>query len=144
MDDSSTDDFLTGELQGSAKNLQTYFNKTPIAIIWPGGNFGARPVQVARQFGYRLGFTINPRGPVMYNWVPLADQQDPARPIYLPEGYVNDPRMVLPRYWPYQVRAELDKVRTIGNQAADYAAQNKATELEYYDIMCAPTLGVIP
>jgi len=101
-------------------------------------------VQFARQYGYRLGFTINPRGPIMYNWVPLADQPDPARPAYLPEGYVNDPRMVLPRYWPYQVQANLDTVRNIGDDAAAYAEQNKATELEYYDIMCSPTLGQIP
>lgn len=144
MTDSSTDEFITQELKGSMENLQTYFNKTPVAIIWPGGNFGIRPVQLARQFGYRIGFTINPRGPIMYNWVPLADQKDPARPIYLEEAYVNDPRMVLPRYWPYQVQANLDLVRTIGNEAAAYAEQNKATELEYYDIMCAPTYEPIP
>jgi hypothetical protein len=144
MTDNSTDEFLKQELQGSKENLQTHFNKTPIAIIWPGGNFGVRPVQFARQFGYRIGFTINPRGPVMYNWVPLADQKDPARPIYLEESYVNDPRMVLPRYWPYQVQANLDAVRNIGKDAAAYAEQNKATELEYHDIMCAPTLGPIP
>jgi hypothetical protein len=144
MTDSSTDEFLKQELQGSKETLQKYFNKTPIAIIWPGGNFGSRPVQKAREYGYRIGFTINPRGPIMYNWVPLADQQDPARPVYLAEGYVNDPRMVLPRYWPSQVRSELDKIRNIGNEAAAYAEQNKATELEYYNITCAPTLGAIP
>ena len=144
MTDSSTDEFLKQELEGSKANLETQFNKTPVAIIWPGGNFGVRPVQAARQYGYRVGFTINPRGPVMYNWVPLAEEQDPARPIFLPEGYVKDPRMVLPRYWPYQVQASLDTVRTIGNEAAAYAEQNKATELEYYDIMCAPTYGAIP
>ena len=144
MTDNSTDEFLRQELAGSKETLQKYFNKTPVAIIWPGGNFGLRPVQAARQYGYRIGFTINPRGPIMYNCVPLADQQDPARPIYLPEGYVNDPRMVLPRYWPNQVQASLDAVRNIGKDAAAYAEQNKATELEYYDIMCASTMGAIP
>jgi hypothetical protein len=144
MSDNSTDEFITGELQGAITNMQKYFNKTPVAIIWPGGGFGVRPVQMARQYGYRLGFTINPRGPIMYNWIPLADQQDPARPIYQAEGYVNDPRMVLPRYWPNQVESNMDVVRNIGNDAAAYAEQNKATELEYYDIMCAPTLGPMP
>ena len=144
MSDDSTDEFLKGEFEGSINDLQTNFNKTPIAIIWPGGGFGARPVQFARQYGYRLGFTINPRGPVMYNWIPLADQDDPARPAYQSEGYVNDPRMVIPRYWPYQVRSELDNVRNIGKEAATYAEQNKVTELEYYDIVCAPTMGQMP
>lgn len=144
MSDSSTDEFIKGEFEGSINDLKTNFHKTPVAIIWPGGGFGIRPVQFARQYGYRIGFTINPRGPVMYNWIPLSDQEDPARPSYLPEGYVNDPRMVIPRYWPYQVQANLDTVRNIGKDAAAYAEQNKATELEYYDIMCAPALGAMP
>jgi hypothetical protein len=144
MGDDSTDEFIKGEFEGSINDLQTNFNKTPVAIIWPGGGFGLRPVQIARQYGYRLGFTINPRGPVMYNWIPLADQPDPGRPAYLPEGYVNDPRMVIPRYWPYQVQANLDNVRNIGKEAAAYAEQNKAMELEYYDIVCAPTMGPMP
>jgi len=144
MTDDSTDEFIKTEFEKSIEDMQTNFNKTPVAIIWPGGGFGVRPVQFARQYGYRLGFTINPRGPVMYNWIPLADQTDTNRPAYLPEGYVNDPRMVIPRYWPYQVRTELDNVRNIGKEAAAYAEQNKATELEYYDIVCAPTLGQLP
>lgn len=144
MSDSSTDQFITGELEGSVTNIQKYFNKTPIAIIWPGGGFGIRPVQFGRKFGYRLGFTVNPRGPIMFNWVPLADQGDPGRPLELPEGPVNDPRMVLPRYWPSQVLPNLDLVRAIGDEAAAYAQQNKATELQYYDIMCAPKYGPIP
>ncbi|MFZ5884840.1 MAG: polysaccharide deacetylase family protein [Chloroflexota bacterium] len=144
MTDASTDEFIRTEFEKSIADLQQNFHKTPVAIIWPGGGFGIRPVQIAREYGYRLGFTINPRGPVMYNWIPLADQADPARPSYIPEGYVNDPRMVIPRYWPYQVRAELDNVRNLGKEAAAYAEQNKAVELEYYDIVCAPLLGAIP
>ncbi len=56
---------------------------------------------------------------------------------------MNDPRMVLPRYWPSQVLENLDIVRVTGEQAAAYAEQNKAVELEYYDILCSPTLGPI-
>jgi hypothetical protein len=144
MSDDSSDEFIRTEFERSIADLQTNFNKTPIAIIWPGGGFGLRPVQFARQFGYRLGFTVNPRGPVMYNWVPLADADDPARPAYQDEGYVNDPRLVIPRYWPHQVSTNIDAVRQMGNAAAAYAEQNKAIELEYYDIVCAPTLGAIP
>lgn len=144
MSDSSTDEFIKTEFEKSIADLQTNFGKTPIGIIWPGGSFGVRPVQFAREYGFRVGFTINPRGPVMYNWIPLADATDPARPAYLPEGYVNDPRMVIPRYWPYQVSSNIDTVRNIGNQAAEYAEQNKTVELEYYDIVCAPTYGPMP
>jgi hypothetical protein len=144
MSDSSTDDFIKGEFEGSLNDLQQNFGKTPIAIIWPGGGFGARPAQFARQYGYRLGFTINPRGPLMYNWIPLADQADPQRPYFLPEGPINDPLMTLPRYWPDQVEPNLDLIRVLGQQAAAYAEQNKAVELEYYDIVCAASLGPLP
>jgi peptidoglycan/xylan/chitin deacetylase (PgdA/CDA1 family) len=141
---SSTDEFILSELQGSIDNLQKYFGKTPIAYIWPGGGFTPRSVVLARQVGYRLGFTVNPRGPFMYNWVPQGDEVDPGRPSYIPEGPSNDPRLTLPRYWPTQVLGELDTIRVMGNEAAAYAEQNRAVELEYYDIVCAPSYGPIP
>jgi hypothetical protein len=143
MSDDSSDDYLAGELKGSIDAMQKNFNKTPIAIIWPGGGFGTRPIQFARKFGYQLGFTINPRGPLMFNWIPLADKTDDMRPSYTPEGTYNDPLMTLPRYWDTDARSHIDAVRRIGQSAAAYAEQNKATELEYYDILCAPTYGAI-
>ena len=139
----STDEFIRSELQGSIDNLQKYFEKTPIAYIWPGGGFTPRGAQVAREVGYRVGFTVNPRGPIMFNWIPLSDAPDAGRPAFIPEGPVNDPRLTLPRYWPTQVLAQLDTIRIMGKDATAYAEQNKATELEYYDIVCAPTLGPI-
>ncbi len=144
MSDSSDDQYIIGELQGSITNIQKYFKETPIAIIWPGGGFGIRPVQFARKFGYKLGFTINPRGPLMFNWIPLADRTDPAHTDRLAEGPAGDPLMTLPRYWDADVRPHLDEVRQIGNEAATYAEQNKAAELEYYDIMCTQQFGPIP
>ena len=140
----STDEFIHSELQGSIDNLQKYFEKTPIAYIWPGGGFTPRGAQVAREVGYRVGFTVNPRGPIMFNWIPLSDAIDPGHPLFIPEGPANDPRLTLPRYWPGQVMAQLDAIRVMGNDAAAYAEQNKATELEYYDIVCAPAYGLIP
>lgn len=141
MGDESSDAYIQGELQGAIDNFQTNFHKRPIAIIWPGGGFGVRPVAAARSLGYRIGFTTNPRGPIMYNWVPLADEKDPVQPMLIPEGPMNDPRMVLPRYWPSQVLPALDAIRKAGTDAAAYAQQNKPAELEYYDIMCAGSLG---
>ena len=144
MNDNSSPDYLKGELQGSIDAIQAHFNKTPVAIIWPGGDFGKKPVEAARMYGYKLGFTINPRGPLMFNWIPLADAGDPNRPSYIPDGPMADPLMTLPRYWDTDARMHLDTVRKIGNEAVAYAKKNKATELDYYDIMCAPTLGLIP
>jgi peptidoglycan/xylan/chitin deacetylase (PgdA/CDA1 family) len=142
--ESSSEDYIHSELYGSIAFIQQHFGKTPIAYIWPGGGFTPHAAAVARQAGYQLGFTVNPRGPIMYNWIPLGDNVDLRYPTYLPEGPVNDPLMVLPRYWDTDAYAHIDEVRNMGKQAAAYALQNKATELEYYDIVCKSVTGDIP
>jgi len=144
MTDDTSKAIITRELQGSIDAFAEHFGKSPIAFIWPGGGFGLRPVQAARQLDYQLGFTSNSRGPVMFNWVPLAGEVDPDRPAYIPEAEIGDPLMTLPRFWPYQVLEWIDKVRVMGNEAAAYAEANKATELEYYDIVCQSTHGPLP
>lgn len=144
IDSTSSDSYILGELQGSIDAFKQHFNKTPIAFIWPGGGFTPHAVQLARSAGYKLGFTVNPRGPLMYNWIPLADQADAAHPLAIPEGPVNDPLMVLPRYWDTDARAHLDTVRQIGNAAAAYEEQQKPNEIAYYNIVCAPNYGPIP
>lgn len=144
MTDDTSKAIITRELQGSIDSFAEHFGKSPIAFIWPGGGFGQRPVQAARQLGYQLGFTSNSRGPVMYNWVPLANDEDPERPAYIPEAQIGDPLMTLPRYWPDQVLDAIDQVRVMGNEALAYAQANKAGEMEYYDTVCIPTHGPIP
>jgi hypothetical protein len=144
VSNSSTDEFIMGEMGGAITSLQKYMNKTPIAYIWPGGGFSARAAEVGSQLGYKLGFTVNPRGPVMYNWIPQADTVNQANPMAIPEMPANNPLMTIPRYWDTDARNKLDTVRAISEQAAQYAEQNKAIELEYYDIVCAPTYGPIP
>lgn len=135
--------FIYRELQGSREAILETFGKAPIAYIWPGGNFSARAVQVAREVGYQMGFTVNPRGPLMYNWIPLGDEPDPRRPALIPEGYVQDPLMVLPRYWDKDAILYLDTVIQIGEEARSYALQNRERELEYYQIVCQPYVGDI-
>ena len=144
LSDDSSKAIIGRELENPIDPFTKLFQKTPIAIIWPGGGFGLRPVQAARELGYQLGFTANSRGPVMYNWVPLADEYDPERPAYLPDAQVKDPLMTLPRYWPYQVLDNIDTVRIMGNQAAEYAQENKTVEFEYYKVVCESTYGPIP
>jgi hypothetical protein len=140
----NSDENTLAELQGSITAFQEHFNKTPIAFIWPGGSFTPRSVQLARETGYRLGFTVNPRGPIMFNWVPLADAHDPNYPSFIEEGPAGDPLMVLPRYWPFHVIENLDKIRVMSREAASLAEENKAVELEFYDIVCTPAYGPIP
>jgi peptidoglycan/xylan/chitin deacetylase (PgdA/CDA1 family) len=144
IDNTSSEDFIHSELYGSIEWIQQHFGKTPIAYIWPTGSFSKRGVEVAREAGYRLGFTVNPRGPIMYNWVPISDAPDPGRPSYFAEGPMNDPLMVLPRYWDTDAVYHIDTVRQIGKAAADDAQQHKQTELDYYDIICESVTGPIP
>jgi hypothetical protein len=141
MGPDAEDEFITSELQGSMDAIRQHFNQPPIAIIWPLGDFSPRAAEIARQLGYRLGFTVNPRGPLMFNWIPMADKFDPQRPTWIAEGPVNDPLMVLPRYWDTDAIIHLQEVVQIGLDAAVYAQQNKTTEREYYDIVCAPQYG---
>jgi hypothetical protein len=136
--------YIMGELQGSIDAFQLHFNKKPIAIIWPGGGFSQRSVEIARQLGYQLGFTTNARGPLMFNWVPLGDTVTPVHGDWQPEGPMKDPLMVLPRYWDTDAILHIGDVVQIGQDAAMYAEQNKATELEYYDITCKAQYGPIP
>ena len=144
ISDGSTDDFITSEMGGVITTFQKYFNKTPIAYIWPGGGFSKRAVEIGTQLGYKLGFTVNPRGPVMYNWVPQADSYNEDNPYAIPETPAGNPLMTLPRYMDITAGDHIDEVRVISQEATAYAEQNKASELEYYDIVCAPTYGPIP
>lgn len=144
ISDGSTDDFIMSEMSGVIATFQKYYNKTPIAYIWPGGGFSRRAVEIGGQLGYKLGFTVNPRGPVMYNWVPQADAYNANNPYAIPETPAGNPLMTLPRYADINAGGEIDNVRVISQEAVAYAEQNKAVELEYYDIVCAPTYGPIP
>lgn len=138
------DSFLRGELQGSIDAMQRDLNIRPIAYIWPGGGFSQQSVQIAREVGYKVGFTTVPRSPVMYNWIPLADELDPQRPGYAPEAAAGDPLMTIPRFWDSDAYYRLDEVRLTGKEAASAAEAAKGNELAYYDIVCKPKLGEIP
>ncbi|MDO8754043.1 MAG: hypothetical protein Q7J80_09145, partial [Anaerolineales bacterium] len=144
LSDESAKTVIARELQGSLNGFARQFGKTPIAFIWPNGGIGLRPVTAARLLGYQLGFTANSRGPVMYNWIPLADEIDPERPDYIPEGQINDPLMTLPRYSSDQAYNAIDQVRAIGDEAAAHAQTNRELEYQYYEMVCRETYGPIP
>jgi hypothetical protein len=131
-------DFKTGQAISDCKSTQ------PLAYIWPGGGFAKRGAEIGRTAGYQVGFTINPRGPIMFNWVPQQDAADARYPAFMPEGPAGDPLMTLPRYWPQNAAQKMDELSDISKEASDYAAKNKDTELTYYDIKCADKLGPIP
>ncbi len=141
MSNDSTDEYLQGELLGSMDKMEKDYGKTPVAFIWPGGGFGEKPVAAAKKYGYKVAFTVNPRGPLMFNWVPLSDTADPMRPSFIPEGQIGEPLFTLPRYWDTDIREHLDDILNISDEAGAYGALNKAVELEYYDILCSQEHG---
>jgi hypothetical protein len=140
----SSEEYMRSEMFGSVNTIQAVYGTTPIAYIWPGGSFTSRAAEIAQEAGFKLGFTVNPRGPVMFNWIPLGNGYDAARPSYLPEDQVANPLMVLPRYWDQDASIHIDSVRVMGKEARAFAEQNRAVELEYYDIVCKPITGDIP
>jgi hypothetical protein len=140
----SKDDFIHQELGKPFEMMEKYLGKTPIAYIWPGGGFTPRAVEIMHDYDYRLGFTINPRGPVMYNWVPQAEGFDPNRPSYLPEVPAGNPLFTLPRYWSNSSFKYIPIVSEISAQASQYAQSVRKTELDYYNIVCAAQYGEIP
>jgi hypothetical protein len=134
-------EFLEREMYGSIEAIQRYYGHTPIAYIWPGGGFTSLAVQIGREAGFKVGFTVNPRGPLLYNWIPLADEYNPKRPTFMAEGSMQDPLMVLPRYWSTDAIWHIDRVRQVGDEAAAEAHRNRSLELEYYDIVCKDVTG---
>ena len=122
----TADEYIYQELTTPITVFQERFNKKPIAYIWPGGGFGIKGVEVARQAGYQVGFTVYERGPIMFNWVPLGIQ----------ERSVNDPLLVLPRYWSFAIEYQLEEIMEISAEAAAHAQQNRQQELEWYGIYC--------
>jgi len=155
----STDEFLRHEMFDSRAELAEHFyckdqqtglaiencqTVQPLAYIWPGGSFTQRAIDIAEEAGYHVGFTINPRGPVMFNWVPLADAVDPNSPSWLPEGAMDNPLMVLPRYWSKDAAYNLDNVANVGEEAMRAAEQTRQAELDYYNYYCSDITGEIP
>lgn len=144
LSDESAKNIIARELQGSWTGFASTYEKNPLVIIWPNGGFGFRPVEAARQLRFKMGFTQNARGPIMYNWVPLAHEVDPERPEFIPEGFIDDAIMTLPTYSAKDAIFAIDTVRIIGEEATVYAQANKEAEFEYYENVCYPEYPPIP
>jgi hypothetical protein len=122
----STDAFIHTELFGPLTAMKDHFGKEPIAYIWARGLFTPKAVLVAQQAGYQLGFSSYPRGPLLFNWIPLGEG----------ERQVADPLLVLPRYWSTTAISSLDQAVSIAMGAQAFANQNRQTEMSYYGQYC--------
>jgi peptidoglycan/xylan/chitin deacetylase (PgdA/CDA1 family) len=118
------------EILAPVEIIEAHFGERPLAYIWPGGNYNIQAVQVAREAGYRLGFTVHSPMPLRFNWIPLvAASQE-----------IGDPLMVLPRAWSYEANLKLDQAVTISQQAREFAIENYAREAEWYRYTCGEAL----
>ena len=123
----TSEEIMRQEVFNPIETIEDHLGYRPDAFIWPGGNYNKKSVEIAREAGYSLGFTVRARGPVMFNWVPLGDE----------ERQVNDPLLVLPRYWSTAAYVNLDEVIHYADQAIEFARVNRDAELAYFDTYCS-------
>jgi len=67
----------------------------------------------------------------MFNWVPQGDA----------EIAMQDPLMVLPRFWSTAADVALEQAVLISEQAKEFSTAVKAEELFYYKNYCQPEKG---
>jgi peptidoglycan/xylan/chitin deacetylase (PgdA/CDA1 family) len=108
--------------------IQEHFGTKPEAIIWPGGNFTEESIAMAEEAGFKLGFSVYSNGPIMYNWIPLREEQI----------IMNAPLMVLPRYWSPDADVALMHALSVSQDVIDYAESIKQEELDYLSTYCQP------
>lgn len=136
LNEETPEETLREEIEGSVPLLKQHFGNTPIAYIWPGGNFTELGIQVAHEAGFELGFIERSYGPLQFNWVPLSER----------ERNFNDPLMLLPRYWSSAAVLNLEQAVAIGEAAQEFAKENYAAEAAWYQQNCGgelPTMGEI-
>ena len=120
-------EIIEQEIYAPIDVIEEKTGRKPQAFIWPGGNFTEESVNIARQAGYEIGFTVYSRGPLMYNWIPLGAK----------ENKVNDPLLVLPRFWSSTAALYLERAIEISAQAQEFAELNKPKELIWYQNYCS-------
>jgi peptidoglycan/xylan/chitin deacetylase (PgdA/CDA1 family) len=120
-------EIVTQELAEPIKQIEKYLGETPIAFIWPGGNYTPQSVAEAREVGYQLGFTVRARGPLLFNWIPQGDEE-------LTSG---DALMTLPRYWSTNAYNALYDAIQVSDEVRQNAEDQKASELAWYAQYCS-------
>lgn len=123
----TSEEIIRQELYDPIPVIEERFGTRPYAFVWPGGNFTPRTVDEARKAGYRVGLTAYSRGPLMFNWIPLGE----------PEREMNDPLMVLPRYWSTAATVNLDQAVAINEAARAFAEEHQEEELAWYRQYCS-------
>jgi len=119
---------IAEELFKPIEVIEARFGTTPVAHIWPGGNFNEQSIAMAGEAGYKIGFTVFSRGPIMFNWVPLGE----------PEMAMNAPLMLLPRFWSTGAVQALEEAVLVSESVQKHASDVVDAELAYYHTYCQP------
>ena len=130
QEDTSEED-VREELSALLPVFKEHFGIRPEVYIWPGGNYTETGINIAREVGYQLGFTIHSRGPIQFNWVPQGEQ----------EISLGDPLMTLPRFWSSAAIFNLDQAVKISEIAIEFSIQNYPLEAAWYSDNCAGELA---
>ena len=127
MDSSVTEDYIIGEIFGPIAPMREHFGKRPVVFIWPRGIFTPLAVKIAGEADYKIGFTAYPRGPLLFNWIPLGQDEQNA----------GNPLMVLPRYWSTTAIAAIYEAVEISQSAQAFYQDHKMEDLAYYSQYCS-------
>ena len=120
------EDVILEELTTPKELTEEHFGTIPSAFIWPGGNFTQTAVDLAEESGMTLGFTAYSRGPLMYNTIPLGED----------ERQISNPLMVLPRFWSTAAFEALDEGIRISEAAKTEAELDRDSQLQWLNLFC--------
>jgi len=130
----TSEEVIREELFSPIPIIEEHFGKPPIIFIWPGGNFTSQSVELAHEAGYQLAFTAYARGPLMFNWIPQAEE----------ESKIGDPLMTLPRFWSTTAWINLEQTIAVGQEALAQALEKYPEEAAWYRANCAGELPPPP
>jgi len=108
--------------------IEEHFGVRPKAIIWPGGNYTEESIKLAQEAGFEVGFSVFSNGPILYNWIPLREEQT----------IMDSPKMILPRYWSTDNVVALNHALAVSSEAQEFTESVKGEELYYYETYCLP------
>ncbi|MCJ7695733.1 MAG: polysaccharide deacetylase family protein, partial [Anaerolineaceae bacterium] len=121
-----TEEQIREEIYKPIDLIAQHFGSAPSAYIWPGGNFSQLASSIAEEAGFKLGFTASSRGPLLYNWIPLGEG----------EREIDNPLMVLPRFWSTAAFGALDEGIRIGEEARNAADAARESEKLWMQLYC--------
>lgn len=119
------------EIGGPIPILIEHFGKKPLVYVWPGGIYTESGVEIAKEVGYEIGFTVHSRGPILFNGIPQGEE----------EIDIRNPLMTLPRFWSSATLLNLDQSVRASEEALSFAIENYSAEADWFSQNCGAELS---